>query len=203
MAHSSRFNAPYRRRREGKTDYAARRGLVLSGKPRIVIRGSVKNMTAQVIAAKPEGDVVLVSAHSRELPEKYGWKGPGANITAAYLVGFLCGSRAKAQGTAEAIADIGLHSPSKGARVFAALKGAVDGGINVPHSKEKLPGDDRIKGEHVGKYAKTLAAEPERYQSRFSKYVERKLNPEDLPGNLAETKKNIAAEFAKEGGKKE
>ena len=201
MAHSSHYNAPYRRRREGKTDYAARKALVLSGKPRIVIRGSVKNMTAQIIVAKPEGDIVLVSAHSRELPEKYGWKGPGTNLTAAYLVGFLCGSRAKAQGTAEAIADIGLHSPSKGARVFAALKGAADGGVNVPHSKEKLPSDDRIKGEHIGKYAKSLASEPEEYELRFSKYVERKLNPEDVPANFAETKKNIAAEFAG-GGKK-
>ena len=200
MAKNARYNAPYRRRKQGKTDYAARKGLVLSGKPRIVIRGTVKNMTAQIITAKPDGDVVLVSAHSRELSEKYGWKGPGTNISAAYLVGLLCGVRAKAKGNEEAIADIGLHSPSKGARVFAVLKGAVDGGVNVPHSEEKLPSDDRIKGEHIGQYAKSLASEPDVYQMRFSKYVERKLNPEDLPGNFAETKKNIMADF-KTGGK--
>lgn len=200
MAKSSRYNAPYRRRKQGKTDYAARKALVLSGKPRIVIRGTLKNMTAQIITAKPEGDVVLVSAHSRELSEKYGWKGPGTNIAAAYLVGLLCGARAKAEGNEEAIADIGLHSPSKGARVFAALKGAVDGGVNVPHSEEKLPTDDRIKGEHIGQYAKSLASEPEKYQMRFSKYVERKINPEDVPDNFAETKKNIMADF-KAGGK--
>ncbi len=200
MAHTSRYNAPYRRRKQGKTDYAARKALVLSGKPRIVIRGTVKNMTAQIIVAKPEGDLVLVSAHSRELSDKYGWKGPGTNLGAAYLVGLLCGLKAQGQDMKEAIADIGLHSPSKGARVFAALKGAVDGGIAVPHSEKKLPSDDRIKGEHISQYAKSLASEPEKYKMHFSKYVERKTSPEDAPNNFAETKKNIMANFTA-GGK--
>ena len=49
----------------------------------------------------------------------------------------------------EAILDIGLRSPIKGSIDYAALKGAVDGGLAIPHSKEVLPSEKRIKGEHI------------------------------------------------------
>jgi large subunit ribosomal protein L5e len=58
--------------------------------------------------------------------------------------------------------DVGIKSTTTGARVFAALKGAVDGGLNVPHSEKRFVGYDReaksynaddmkerIFGEHV------------------------------------------------------
>src|SRR3989304_8065432 len=128
MTRSSTYCAPQRRRREGKTDYSARKALILSNKPRLVIRGTLKNMMTQLIVAKPCGDEVLVSAHSRELA-KYGWKTSRGNLPAAYLTGFLCGSKAKTKGIEDVIADIGLFSPSKGARVFAGLKGFADAGL--------------------------------------------------------------------------
>jgi len=200
MATNSRYCVQFRRRKEGKTDYKARKALVISGKPRLVVRGSVKNVIAQIIVAKPHGDEVLVSAHSREL-KKYEWKAYAGNLPSAYLTGFLCGLKAKSQGIKEAILDIGLHSPSKGARVFAVLKGVLDAGVDVPHSEEKLPDEKRIEGEHIANYAKSLASNPEEYQPRFSKYLEQKLAPEDLPKHFAKVKKEISAAF-KSGGKK-
>jgi large subunit ribosomal protein L18 len=201
MAKGSGYCAPYRRRREGKTDYKARKALVLSGKPRLVIRGTLKNVIAQIVVAKPEGDKTLVSAHSRELAKKYGWKASRGNLPAAYLTGFLCGSKAKAKGIEEAVSDIGLHSPSKGARIFATLKGVLDAGINIPHGEEKLPNEERIKGEHVVNYAKDLASDHEQYQARFSKYLEQKTSPETLADSFEEVKKSIVSSF-KSGGKK-
>lgn len=201
MAKNSRYCVPFRRRREGKTDYKKRKALVLSGKPRLVTRSTLNNVIAQMIVAKPHGDEVLVSAHSRELTKKYGWKAPRGNLSTAYLTGLLCGLKAEAQGIKEAILDIGLHSPSKGARVFAVLKGMLDAGINVPHSKEKLPDEKRIEGEHIADYAERLASNPEEYQSKFAKCLEQKLPPENLPKHFAEVKANIIAAF-KSGGKK-
>jgi large subunit ribosomal protein L18 len=200
MAKNSRYCVQLRRRKEGKTDYKARKALVLSGKPRLVAHGTLKNAIAQIIVAKPHGDKVLVSAHSREL-KKYEWKAPTGSLPAAYLTGLLCGLKAKAQGVKEVILDIGLHSPSKGARVFAMLKGVLDAGVQVPHSEEKLPDEKRIEGEHIAKYAASLASNPEEYRSKFSKYLEEKLPPEDLPKHFVKVKKEISAAF-KSGGKK-
>jgi len=200
MAKGSRYNVPYRRRREGKTDYRKRKALILSRKPRLVVRGSLKNIIVQIIAAKPHGDEVLVSAHSRELLKNYGWRAPRGNLPAAYLTGLLCGLKAKAKGIEEAVLDIGLHSPTKGARVFAALKGVLDAGLNVPHGEEKLPDENRIQGVHVAQYAKMLSANAERYAAAFSKYLENKVPPESLPEHFAEVKKAVIAAF-KGGGK--
>ena len=37
--------------------------------------------------------------------------------------------------------DVGLARTSTGARVFGALKGAVDGGVNVPHGSVDIYGN--------------------------------------------------------------
>ncbi|MEM0314319.1 MAG: 50S ribosomal protein L18 [Candidatus Bathyarchaeia archaeon] len=199
MAKGPSYCVPYRRRREGKTHYRKRKALVISGKPRLVIRGSLKNIIAQVTLAKPEGDVVLVSAHSRELIKNFGWKAPTGNTPAAYLTGLICGLRAKAKGIEEAILDIGLHSPSKGSRIFAVLKGFIDAGVNVSHSEEKLPEDSRIKGEHIAHYAKMLLSNHENYSSTFSTYLQSKLPPEELPRHFSEVKQAVIAAFKKGG----
>ena len=199
MAKNARYNVPLRRRREGKTDYKARRALVLSGKPRLVARGTLKNVTAQIIVAKPHGDEVLAAAHSRELAKKYGWLASNGNIPAAYLTGLLCGLKAKARDVKEAILDVGLRSPSKGSRIFAVLNGVLDAGIVVPYDEEKID-KERVKGEHIAMYAKSLGPGSEIYQSRFSKYVEHELAPENFLEHFAEVKADIIAAF-KSGGK--
>jgi large subunit ribosomal protein L18 len=197
MATGPRYCVPFRRRREGKTDYKARKALLLSGKPRLVVRGSLKHMIVQIIVAKPHGDEVIVSAHSKELTRKYGWKASGGNISACYLTGLLCGLKAKS--VKGAVLDIGLHSSTKN-RIFAALKGVLDAGVNVPYSKKKLPNEERINGEHIAEYAKILASNPEEHQTKFSKYLKQKLHPEKFPKHFAKVKKEITASFS--GGKK-
>jgi large subunit ribosomal protein L18 len=195
MAKDSRYRVPPRRRREGKTDYQARKALVLSGKPRLVTRSTLKNVTAQIIVAKPYGDEVLAAAHSKEL-KKYGWKAPTGNVPAAYLTGLLCGLKAKAKGVSEAILDIGLVAPTKGSKFFAALRGVLDAGIDVPHDEEKIV-KERIKGEHIAKYGKSLGAGSEGYSAKFSKYLGQKLSPEKLPEHFAKVKVDVVGSFKK------
>jgi large subunit ribosomal protein L18 len=185
-----------RRRREGKTDYQARKALVLSGRLRLVARSSLKNVSVQIVAAKPVGDVVLAAAHSREL-KKFGWKAPTGNIPAAYLTGFLCGLKAKAKGVSEAILDIGLVAPSKGSKLFAVLSGVVDAGIPVPHDEAKIV-KEILKGEHIAKYGKSLGAGSEVYSAKFSKYLGEKLSPEKLPEHFAKVKAEVAGSFKAE-----
>lgn len=138
----------FRRKRQGKTDYKKRLRLLSSGKPRLVVRRTNKNVTAQIVEFKPEGDRVIVSAHANEL-KKYGWKCARRNLPAAYLTGLLCGLKAKKANVKEAILDIGMVPAIKGSLVYAVLKGAIDSGLEVPHSKEVIPSEDRLSGKHV------------------------------------------------------
>ncbi len=66
--------------------------------------------------------------------------------------------------------DLGLARATKGNRVFAAMKGAVDGGIHIPHSDKIFPSKndgkkgasllrERIFGNHVQTYLNALAKE--------------------------------------------
>lgn len=197
MARNARYRVALRRRREGKTDYQARKALVLSGKPRIVARRSLKNASVQIIIAKPVGDVVLATAHSRELA-KFGWKAPTGNVPAAYLTGFLCGLKAKAKGVSEAILDIGLVAPTKGSKLFAVLSGVVDAGVPVPHDEAKIV-KEMVKGEHIAKYGKSLGAGSEVYAAKFSKYLAEKVSPEKLPELVVKVKGEIAGSFTAEG----
>jgi large subunit ribosomal protein L18 len=200
MARGSTYRVPPRRRREGKTDYQARKALVLSGTPRLVPRSTVKNVVVQIIVAKPQGDEVLASAHSREL-KKYGWKAPTGNVPAAYLTGLLCGLKAKAKGVTKAVLDIGLVAPAKGSKVFAALGGVVDAGVDVPHDEKKIV-KERSEGKHIAVYGKSLSDDSEVYSAKFSKYLEQKLAPEKLPEHFAKVKADIIDSFKKKGDKK-
>ena len=200
MARGSTYRVPLRRRREGKTDYQARKALVLSGKPRLVPRSTIKNVAVQIIIAKPQGDEVLAAAHSREL-KRYGWKAPTGNVPAAYLTGLLCGLKAKAKGVTEAILDIGLVAPTRGSKVFAALGGVMDAGFDVPHDEEKIV-QERSEGKHIAEYGKSIIADPEFYSAKFSEYLEQKIAPEKLPEHFAKVKADITDSFKKKGDKK-
>lgn len=200
MARGSTYRVPLRRRREGKTDYQARKALVLSGKPRLVPRSSGKNIAVQIIVAKPQGDEVLAAAHSREL-KKYGWKDSAGNVPAAYLTGLLCGLKAKAKGVSEAVLDIGLVAPTKGAKVFAALGGVLDAGVAVRHDEKKIV-KERSEGKHIAEYGKSLSSDSEVYSAKFSEYLKQKLVPEKLPERFAKVKDDIIKSFEKKSGKK-
>lgn len=136
-----------KRRREKKTDYKKRLALVKSGKIRLVIRRSLNNIRVQFVEFNPSGDKTLISAISTEL-KKLGWNRTG-NVPGSYLTGLLAGKKAKEKKIDEAVLDIGLQSSTKGSRIYAALKGVLDAGVNVVHSEKILPDENRIKGSHI------------------------------------------------------
>jgi large subunit ribosomal protein L18 len=136
-----------KRRREKKTNYKKRLALLKSEKTRLVIRKRLSNISVQFINFDSKGDQTIASAFSTEL-KKLGWVKRG-NIPAAYLTGLLAGKRAKEKKIEEAILDLGLQTSTKGSRLYAALKGVLDSGVNIPHSESILPNDDRIKGKHI------------------------------------------------------
>lgn len=82
----------------------------------------------------------------------------------------------------KAILDVGLTRTTNGNKVFAALKGACDGGLYIPHSTRRFPGfvkkedgeeynakkhRERIFGAHVDKYMKELKSDAEAYNKQF------------------------------------
>ncbi len=148
MGHGPRYHVKFRRRREGKTDYRLRLSLLRSGKPRLVVRRSNRNVNVQFFLYDEEGDQLAAQADSKELDD-LGWSGHTGNTTAAYLTGLLAGTRAREAGLDEAVLDIGRQKPSPGGVLFAALNGAVDAGIDVPHGEGVFPSEDRIRGEHL------------------------------------------------------
>ncbi len=203
MATGPRYRIAFRRRREGKTNYRRRKAFVISGLPRLVVRRTLKRVIAQVIKAEIIGDKVLVSADSTELARQYDWLGNRSNLPASYLTGLLCGLKALASGVKEAVLDIGLQSPTKGAKLFATLKGALDAGIMIPHDENVLPSEKRIHGEHIVAYAKQLASNPEVYQTRFSELLSRGLPPENITEHFLSVKEKIVSSFKGEKAPKD
>jgi len=98
-AYFKRFQVKFKRRREGKTDYYARKRLIIQEKNkyntpkyRLVVRFSNKNVTCQIAYARIEGDVILAAAYSHELP-RYGVKVGLTNYASAYATGLLLARR--------------------------------------------------------------------------------------------------------------
>ncbi len=153
MTHANNtYNVPYRRKREGRTNYKKRLKLLLSGKTRLVVRKSLQGTYAAMVQYGEQGDKTVVAASPQEL-RKIGWQFGCGNVPSAYLVGLLLGQKAKKAGVKEAILDSGLHNPVKKSRVYAALAGVIDAGVSVPHSAEVLPQKDRLEGKHIVAYA--------------------------------------------------
>lgn len=179
---------PPRRRREGVTDYRVRLKLVKSSLPRLVIRKSNKYITVQIVESKRGGDKTLVTVTSKHLL-KYGWKANTKNLPASYLTGFLAGFLAKKKRIEKAVVDIGLYSPISGSRLFAAVKGFIDAGIEVEVSSDKLPAEERIKGTHIQEYSQMI-------REKNIETIQFSRSPEDvyarLPEHFEEIKEKIA-----------
>jgi large subunit ribosomal protein L18 len=184
---------PYRRKREGKTNYKKRLKLLLSSKPRFIVRKSLKNMLIQIAEYNDNGDKILVSISSKVLEKNYGWKAGRGNIPAAYLTGLVAGHTAKQKGISEAILDTGLQQSSvKGAKIYAAVKGAIDGGLHVPCSEEMIPAHETLAGKKIVEYAALLKkSNPEKYRKQFSEYLTKNIDPEHITCLFEETKKKI------------
>ncbi len=193
MAHGSRYKVAFRRRREGTTDYGARLKLIGLDKHRLVVRVTGNHTIAQIIDVELSGDQTLVSAGSQEL-KNMGWLGSGKNTSAAYLTGYLCGKKAVKEGIDAAVLDMGLQSSTKGSRVYAVLKGAIDAGLEIPYNDVVLPDEDRIKGEHIVQYAKSL--DKEEMENKFSQYLEKGLSPLEIPDHFQTIKEKIEKEVS-------
>eukprot|EP00741_Cyanophora_paradoxa_P015308 tig00000194_g14777.t1 len=240
-AYFKRFQVKFRRRREGKTDYRARKRLVIqdknkynSPKYRLIVRITNRDVITQIAQAKIEGDEILCAAYAHELP-RYGIVNGLTNYSACYATGLLLARRMltklgladKYKGQTEvngedfhveaiadgprpfrALLDVGLTRTTTGNRVFAAMKGACDGGIDVPHSETRFPGYDeegkslktevlraRILGGHVSDYMATLKKEePEKYKQLFSKYIKAGIKPEGMADMYKKAHKAIRAD---------
>jgi len=148
MATGKRFNVRFRRRREGKTSYKKRLALAKSELPKLVVRRSNKYLIAQIVNYTENGDTTVAHFSSHSLKSK-GWKYSCTNIPAGYLTGLAIASAAKKAKVAEAILDMGSYTPTKGCKVYAILKGAIDGGLKVSASEEALPSEERLNGVHI------------------------------------------------------
>lgn len=196
MAKGPSYRVPYRRRREHKTDYKARRVLATSSSPRLVVRPSGRNILVQVVKSEVEGDHVLTQTSSSELVKRFGWRGGRKNTPSAYLLGFIIGKKALREEVEAAVLDVGLRNPTKGSKLFAIVKGASDAGFEVPCDGKIMPSPERYGGNHVAEYAKNLKETPEAYEQRFSNYIKQGLSPEDLPGHFSELKSRIEEAFS-------
>lgn len=191
---STRYRVNFRRRREGRTDYRLRRKLITSRQLRLVIRKTVKHVNIQMIEAKIEGDKVLAHAGTMDL-QKYGWKAGTGNLPAAYLTGFLLGKRALCAGLNAGIVDLNRYKITTENRLLAAMKGAIDAGLELPHDKKVLPKSKRVVGSHIAEYAAKLQSEdPGKYQSYFSVYLANGIAPEKLVEHVEAVKATITKE---------
>ena len=187
MANKATYDVQFKRRSNGKTNYKKRLALVKSGKPRLVVRKTNTRIIVQIIAYERPGDKVIASATSVEL-KKYGWAG-NKNIPSAYLTGLLCGMRAKEAKAEGAVLDIGFRTPVHMSVPFAALKGALDAGLNVPFEETALPKEDRITGKHIENYANSL--DSGELNKKFSKMIKNNVNPKEITKIFQTTKEKI------------
>jgi len=232
-----RFQVKFRRRRECKTDYYARQRLITQDKNkyktpkyRLVVRFTNRDVIVQIFSSDLTHDVCLAAAYSHELLN-FGLKSSNTNYATSYATGLLLARRVNLKlGLAyegnltvdgedynvevtgekkpfKAILDVGLKRTTTGSRLFGALKGACDGGIDVPHNDHRFPGSKReakewtsdpkkhreyIFGLHVGSYMNTLKKDkPESYQKKFSQYIKNGVTAENIEKMYKEVHANI------------
>jgi len=196
----------------------------------MIVRFSNSDIITQIAYATLNGDWIIASAYSHELPN-YGIKHGLTNYAAAYATGLLLARRVLtklkladkyvglAQPTGEmffvteaedgpkpffVLLDVGLSRTSTGARLFAAMKGAVDGGLEIPHNNKRLVGFNKetsefdpnvllkyIYGGHISAYMEILKAKEDQsqYQSQFKNYIEKGIGADDIKKMYVEAHK--------------
>jgi large subunit ribosomal protein L18 len=177
-----------RRRKESLTNYKKRIGLLKSELPRVVVRRSNRSIFMQVAEYQPAGDRILASADSKELA-KLQWN-PKSNIPTAYLTGLMLARKAKSIKSEGYVLDIGLSKPMKSSVVFAAAKGAIDGGMKISNSIEFDA--KRISGAHISDYASKLKEQGAK--AAFSGYAEKKIDATKIHELFESVKKRIMSE---------
>ena len=148
----------YKRREKGLTDYRRRLRMLKGGKPRAVVRVSNTQTTCQLVEYSTHGDKVIVEMKSSALTKKYGWPIEASNksVPASYLTGYAVGKKALAAGIQNAVLDLGLAASTTGNRVYSALKGMVDAGLDIPHGIDVIPTEERITGQYINEEMKSF-----------------------------------------------
>merc|ERR1712147_447972 len=178
---------------------------------RFLVRFTNKDIICQVVSSKIKGDVCHAAAYAHELP-RYGLSVGLTNYSAAYCVGLLCARRLlkkfgldeKFEGTEEvtaefedcfvigededgpsafhALLDVGLKRTTLGSKIFAAMKGAFDGGLEIPHNEKKFYGYDADEKEYD-------ADANREYEAKFSQFVKEDVSADDLEDMYLEAHK--------------
>ncbi|CAO2639013.1 60S ribosomal protein L5 [Lemmus lemmus] len=184
----------------------------------MIVRVTNRDIICQIAYARIEGDMIVCAAYAHELP-KYGVKVGLTNYAAAYCTGLLLARRLLNRfgmdkiyegqvevtgdeynvesidgqpGAFTCYLDAGLARTTTGNKVFGALKGAVDGGLSIPHSTKRFPGYDseskefnaevhrkHIMGQNVADYMRYLMEEDEdAYKKQFSQYIKNNVTPD-------------------------
>lgn len=223
------FHARTKMVRQDKNKFNAR-------KYRLIVRFTNSRCICQLAYATIRGDVIVTQASSHELTN-YGVPVGHKNYAAAYCTGLLVARRTlklfgldeKIKGKEEvdgadyhvedgeheqkpfkAILDVGIRRTCSGHRMWGALKGAVDGGLHIPHNNKKFPGysapadknaeagydaeahKDRIFGKHLQEYMEMLKEEdPTKYEAHFSKFIENDVDPEKIEEMYTECHEKI------------
>jgi len=220
-----------------------------SPKYRLVVRLTNRDVICQIAYAKLTGDSILAAAYSHELP-RYGLPVGLTNYPACYATGLLLGRRllkklnldtkyegkVKADGELfsveenadgprpfRALLDVGLARTSTGARIFAALKGALDAGVSVPHSETRFRGYNATEkkyeveeargylfGQHIADYMNELKDEDEdHYNKQFSRYIKHGIDADGLEelytkvhAAIRKSPDHVAKKSTKQGEKK-
>merc|ERR1712038_612440 len=196
-------------------------------KYRFVVRFSNKDIMCQIFSSDLTHDKCIAAAYSHEL----------TNYAAAYCTGLLCARRLNSKlGLAElyegnteelgeyyeveaddernpfcCILDVGLKPTTTGSRMFGALKGACDGGLDIPHGDRRYPRPKSDGGKdyepdaefhkkyifagHVAEYMTKLKDDDEEaYKKQFGRFIKAGIEPEDLEGIYEAAHKAIREE---------
>merc|ERR1739842_54848 len=168
-AYFKRFQVKFRRRREGKTDFFARKRLVIQDKNkyntpkyRMIVRFSNKDICCQIAYARLEGDIIVCAAYAHELPA-FGVKVGLTNYAAAYCTGLLLARRVLQKFN---------------------LDGTYEGNTNVDGNHFCVEDvDDGPGAFHVADYMKNLMDEDEEaYKRQFSRYIKLGITPDSIEG---------------------
>mmetsp|Transcript_22669 Transcript_22669/g.54323 ORF Transcript_22669/g.54323 Transcript_22669/m.54323 type:complete len:264 (+) Transcript_22669:178-969(+) len=250
-SYHSRFQVKWRRRREGKTDYHSRKGLLYqdkrkynSPKFRIAVRKTKTKFIVQFIQSKLEGDFILKSISPRLL-KTYSIDYSLTSFPAAYTSGALlakimmneknCNNEAiksiikikrkkfinsycatsnrittlqtNGRSPPKAILDIGLSNVTTGNKLFAVMKGAIDGGLSIPYNEKRFPGynstdgfspellKERIVGDHITNYMNLLKDEDEeRFLRQFSTTIKKEKANESYSASFLNANKIFAGD---------
>ncbi|OBS71550.1 hypothetical protein A6R68_13873 [Neotoma lepida] len=218
-ANFKRYQVRFRKQREGKTDYYARKRLVIQDKNkyntpkyRIIVHVTNGDIICQIAHARIEGDTIVCTAYAHELP-KYSEKVALTNYTAAYCTGLLLACRLLNrfdmdkiyEGQVEVVTGdesnvenidgqlgallFGCRSCPNYSKGFGALKGTVKGGFKEFNAEVH---HKHILGQNVADYLRYLMEEDEdAYRKQFSQYIKNNVTPDVMEEVYKKTPERI------------